>query len=124
MDNEKAILGAICLDPDAALDRINLAEDDFTGAHREIYRVMLDLHCQGVKPELVALTNELVRVKKLQEVGGVNYLTELLEYSPTAANVGYYVKQVRERSQRRKLRGIAEAIQQHADSRAPRGRVD
>lgn len=116
LDNEKAILGAICLDPDAALDRINLAENDFTGAHREIYRVMLDLHCQGVKPELVALTNELVRVKKLQEVGGVNYLTELLEYSPTAANVGYYVKQVRERSQRRKLRGIAEAIQQHADS--------
>jgi replicative DNA helicase len=115
LDNEKAILGAICLDPDEALDRINLAADDFTGAHREIYRVMLDLHCQGIKPELVALTNELVRIKKLQEVGGVTYLNELMEFSPTAVNVGYYVKQVREKSQRRKIRGIAEAIQQNAD---------
>lgn len=115
LDNEKAILGAICLDPDEALDRINLAADDFTGAHREIYRVMLDLHCQGVKPELVALTNEMMRIKKLQEVGGVAYLNELMDYSPTAANVGYYVKQVREKSQRRKIRSIAEAIQQHAD---------
>lgn len=114
LDNEKAILGAICLDPDEAMERVTLSPDDFTGAHREIFRVMLDLQHQSVKPELVALTNELGRINKLQEVGGIVYLSELLNFSPAASNVGYYVNHVREASQRRKIRGIAEAITQHA----------
>lgn len=114
LDNEKAILGAICLDPDEAMERVTLSPDDFTGAHREIYRVMLDLQHQSIKPELVALTNELNRIHKLQEVGGVSYLSELLNFSPAASNVGYYVNHVREASQRRKIRGIAESITQHS----------
>jgi len=110
------ILGAICLDPDSAMEAIALQPDDFTGAHREIYRVMQDLHDRSIKPELVALTNELGRTGAIDQIGGVDYLMELVEASPTTANIGYYVKQVKERSQRRKLKGIAEAITRHADA--------
>lgn len=116
MENERCVIGALCLDPDDAPDALTLSPEDFTGQHRDIYKAAMNLYHQGVKPDLVSLTNELMKTGQLAAIGGAGYLGELADYVPTVANTGYYVKKVREKSQRRRLKALAESIQQNSET--------
>ena len=52
----------------------------------------------------------LKKNNKLNEVGGVEYLTEVLNYVPTASNIDYYIQSVEESSLVRELIKTAEEI--------------
>ncbi|GAH78924.1 unnamed protein product, partial [marine sediment metagenome] len=53
--------------------------------------------------DLVTLTEELNRINLLEEIGGVTYLTNLINSVPTAANIEYYIKIIEEKSILRNL---------------------
>lgn len=105
IEAEQAVLGAIFLEPEALItaSEILLPEDFYRATHQRIYRVMLDLNVKGEPVDLITVTSELQDKNQLDEVGGLSFLTELADSSPTAANIEYYSKIVEEKSLLRRL---------------------
>jgi len=92
LDAEIATLGSMMIDG-TAIERVSefLAPDDFyREAHRVIYDALIALSSRSEPVDLVTLSEELQRRGKLEEVGGIAYLTTLMDSVPSAANVDYY----------------------------------
>ncbi|MDO4543956.1 MAG: replicative DNA helicase [Clostridia bacterium] len=105
LDAERSVLGAMLLD-DNALDQMLeqlRAEDFYVGGHELIFSAMRDIRSSGGAVDLVTLNSELERFGKLEAAGGTVYLTELMQFVPTAANVSHYAKIVEEHSVQRAL---------------------
>ena len=112
VDAEESVLGAILLD-NSAIDRVTgvLQPDDFyRESHRKIYRAMQALADRSEPADLVTLGEVLRSRSELADVGGAAYLAELAERVPTAANVAYYAKMVRDKAVLRNLIATATSI--------------
>ncbi len=68
-----------------------------------IFQAIVDLSDRKTPIDLTTVTAELNQIKKLQEVGNVEYLTELINIVPTAANIDSYIKIVEDTAL---LRGV------------------
>ncbi len=97
---EESVIGGVLLD-NTALDRaleILIPEDFYREVHRKIMRAILSLSERHEPVDLVTLADALRSRNELQDVGGAAYLAELAERVPTAANVGYYARIVKDRA--------------------------
>ena len=121
MDAERAILAAILLDNslyDQAAE--HLTGDDFSlDAHRRIYSRMRDLQETGRPVDMITLVEELDRRKEVEAIGGVAYLSSLIDGVPERPSIEHYIRIVRNKAQLRGLinlaqNAIAEAIE-HTD---------
>lgn len=91
---EQSVLGAMFLSPSAiekASDKL-YASSFYLEKHGIIFQTIIDLHDKKVPIDITTITAELNQSKKLNEVGGVEYLTELINTVPTASNVDYYIQ--------------------------------
>jgi replicative DNA helicase len=105
LEAEESVLGGILLD-NTALDRVLelIQPDDFyRGTHRRIFRTMLELSERNEPVDLLTLSEALRARGELAEVGGSSFLAALAERVPTAANIAYYARIVRDRSLLRSL---------------------
>ena len=105
IDAEESVLGGILLDNNA-LDRaleLIIAEDFYREAHRKIMRAIMELSERLEPVDLVTLSDALRSRNELQEVGGATYLAELTERVPTAANVAYSARIVKDKAMLRAL---------------------
>jgi replicative DNA helicase len=104
------------LDSDAGLTAIEMLRDrDFyRDAHRRIFRAMTKLLERGDVVDPVMLRNELERAGDLEASGGTDYIADLLDIIPTAANVEYHCRIVREKSLLRRLIDVGTNIVQSA----------
>ncbi len=117
---ECSVLGSVMMKP-ACLDIVTemLKPDDFFDADRRtIFEAMLSLRSQGRPADTVTLADELERLGKFDEVGGVEALTELLETLPNAEHVEHYCQSVREDAIRRRLIQQAMSVAERANSKA------
>jgi replicative DNA helicase len=107
-DAEKAVLGAILIDPEVVADvRLRLRPEDFySGANKRIYEAVLNLSRLDHKPDLLTLKGELEKAGKLDEAGGADYIAALTNVVPSSANADYYAQIVQDCSLRR---GIIQA---------------
>jgi replicative DNA helicase len=109
------------LSPDAIyLAREELeAESFYKLANQEVFTAILELADQRNTVDLILLRDELKRREKLEKVGGVSYLQELMEAVPTSANVEYYIEIVHDKAVRRHLIEASTRIQKesHRDAR-------
>lgn len=99
LEAEMSALGSAFI-REAAADTVfsSLAESDFYHpAHQMIYRAMRNQWERAEAIDIVTLKNELVRIKMLQEVGGDDFLIQVAEAVPSAANSAHYCEIVRER---------------------------
>ena len=105
LEAEQCILGAILLDNPAMAKAMELiTEDDFyRTSHKKIYYAMLGLSEQGEVIDHITLTEYLKVKGELESVGGSAYLAELLQAVPTAANIKYHCRIVRDKAL---LRGL------------------
>lgn len=105
LEAEQSVLGAILLDNAAIAKAMEaLTEEDFyRTAHRKIYQAMLDLSEHGEVIDQITLTEHLKTGGELESVGGAAYLAELVQVVPTAANIKYHCKIVRDKAL---LRGL------------------
>ncbi len=105
IEAEQAVLGAVLLDKEALITVSDILhpEDFYRVAHQRIYSSMLNISEMGEPVDLVTLTADLQGQNILEEVGGIVYLTDLVNAVPTAANVEYYAKIVEEKSIVRRL---------------------
>lgn len=105
LDAEASVLGAVLLDR-AAFDEVAavLRTDDFyREQHRAIWSAMLELRDRNEPIDLVTLTAALRAQNRLEDAGGVSYLAEIANFTPTSANVRHYARIVKETSFRRRL---------------------
>ncbi|HPX61400.1 MAG TPA: replicative DNA helicase [Deltaproteobacteria bacterium] len=112
LEAEMSILGGILIDNDA-INRVLevLTDDDFyRESHRKIFKAMMRLSDQREPVDLITLTDTLKRQGELEEAGGAAYLTNLVDYVPTAANIAYYCKIVKEKALNRRLISVATEI--------------
>jgi replicative DNA helicase len=102
---EQAVLGAMLLDADAALKAVELLDDGafYRDAHRRVFRTMARVVERGDVVDPVVLREELMRAGDLEAVGGTDYVAELLDMVPTAANVEYHCRIVKHKALRRRL---------------------
>lgn len=102
---EESVLGAVLLSIDAAnevMDRLD-PEDFYIPAHQSIYESMKRLYDTNQAIDAVTLSEELRRAGELEKVGGVSYLTRLVDVVPVTSNVDNYARIVDENSRRRDL---------------------
>ncbi len=105
IDAEKSILGGLLLEQNA-WDEVAeiIAEDDFyKPAHRKIYRAILELNKKGSPTDVVTVSNHLMDSQEIEQIGGPTYLAEMIEDTPSAANITVYAKIVAEKALVRKL---------------------
>ena len=114
---EMGVLGSMQLAPEAfelARDRLK-PEDFYRHAHQDIFIAMLDLWDDKGTVDLILLRDELERAGKLAKVGGVQYLTDLMEAVPTSANAEYYIEIVRDASAKRDILDLQHHINKAND---------
>jgi len=113
---EQAVLGAMLLDQQAALDACELLNETlfYREGHRRLFRAMRTLIERGGVIDPITLQDELGRSGELEAVGGVEYLSYLLDFTPTAANLAYHAGIVREKGLLRRLIEVATGIVQEA----------
>ncbi len=113
---EQSVIGAMLLDSDAGLTAMELLGDTdfYREGHRRIFRAMAKLLEHGGVIDPVILRDELERRGDLDASGGTDYLAELLDVVPTAANVEYHCRIVREKSLLRRLIDVGTGIVQTA----------
>jgi replicative DNA helicase len=105
LEAETSVLGAVLLENEA-LNRLLeiLREDDFyREAHRRIFSAILHLYEHSEPVDLITLSEVLKTRGELDSVGGVEYLNSLVNGVPTAANITYYAKIIKEKAILRKL---------------------
>jgi len=104
-DAERSVLGSMLIDAGAlevCLEQLR-EEDFYVPANATIYAAMRDVRAGGNAVDLVTLTAELERHNKLDMAGGLTYLTDLVTFVPTAANVQHYIGLVETKSTQRAL---------------------
>ncbi len=109
VDAEQSILGAVLLENSALNKALEvIVEEDFhRGAHRTIFAGMLELSERNEVVDQITLTELLKTKGQLEQVGGAAYVAELVQAVPSASNIRYHCKIVREKSLLRGLIRIA-----------------
>ena len=118
VEAEQAVLGAILIRGDSLLkaaDKIGL-EDIYALKHRKIYSACLDVYSDGTPVDILTVADRLREKGELEDIGGIEYLAELANQVPTAANVGFYAEAVKKSSNIRHARAWALEIQKEAES--------
>ena len=112
IEAEKSVLGA-CFLSKYALEKTceSLSSDDFyLQKNAIIFQIFSSLSESKTPVDMTTVTSTLTQKNQLNDAGGVEYLTELINYVPTAANVDYYISIVLDRSILRKVINEAEQI--------------
>lgn len=112
LEAEQSVLGAVLLENEAINPAIEiLAADDFyRESHRAIFNAMVELSDRSQPIDAITLSDTLRGRGLLETVGGPAYIAELAATVPTAANVAYYARIVREKAVLRRLVSIATDI--------------
>jgi replicative DNA helicase len=105
VENEQGVLGSMMI-ARSAIEKAReiLRHGDFyRHTHRLIFDAICTLNDRSEPADLLTLTDELRRLGHLEQIGGPEYLTTLIDAVPTAANVEYYAKIVQEKAVLRSL---------------------
>lgn len=102
--SECAVLGAIIASPEAMTEVVTLLDkEDFADErHQWIWRAAKYLYDKRMPINLATLSDMLNRYKKLEEAGGISYMTELASSYPFAAEIRHHAAIVRRESYKRK----------------------
>ena len=106
------MLGGVLLENEALNKALEILrpEDFYREAHRKIFSALIDLSDKGEPADLVTLTAALQSKGDLEAVGGSAYLATLVDYVPTAANIAYYCRMVKDKAVSRRLIQVATEI--------------
>ncbi|MEK9158349.1 MAG: replicative DNA helicase [Patescibacteria group bacterium] len=112
LDAEKSLLGALLLDKEAInkIADIVTPEDFYQHGHKLICEAAFQLHEQHEPIDLLSLSNKLSEKGVLENIGGLSYLTSLVNSVPTSAHIASYAKIVQRKKMLRDLIDAAHHI--------------
>lgn len=105
LEAEMSVLGVVFLNP-YALEKImeNITEDMFfSDANKKIFRAFMELYKTNTPIDITTVKNELDKQKNLNAIGGIDYLSEIIDSVATSANLDYYMEIVKDKATRRRL---------------------
>lgn len=118
IDAEKAVLGSMMKNPDAVSDVIDVlkADDFYLKEHQDIFKVMYGMFSDNVAIDLMTTYSALKTQNLADFVGGMTYLTRLVDEAVVSSNAKYYAATVADKSKMRQLIKEAEMIKESAYS--------
>lgn len=113
---EKAVLGAIFIDPQAIADVSGILdpEDFYERANQIVYAAMLELSDRAEAIDPVTIQSELKKRNQLEDIGGISYITDLVTSTPTSVHASYYAQIVHRKAVLRRLISASQKIIQNA----------
>ncbi|MCI8734923.1 MAG: replicative DNA helicase [Clostridia bacterium] len=116
LEAEQSMLGCIMIDNDLAAEVLSaLNENDFYAeSHKYIITAFKAVYNARKPIDLVTVSDKLEADGKIQDVGGIAYLTELMQITPSSANYKYYFDIVKRDSTNRQLIRAAREISEYA----------
>lgn len=105
IEAEKCVLGAMTLTLDAVMTAIHhlKPQDFYKQEHQDIFEAIVALSDKGIVADLVALLEFLEKKGKLQTAGGPAYVTSIVHYVPTTANLEGHSEIIKEKALLRRL---------------------
>lgn len=112
LDAEKSVIGGLMLEQEAwdeVAESIQ-AEDFYKPAHKKIFKIIQELNHKNHPADLVTVSNALLEKSELDQVGGPAYLAELLESTPSIANITTHAQIVSDKATTRRLISVGQKI--------------
>ncbi|MBF0385578.1 MAG: replicative DNA helicase [Candidatus Omnitrophica bacterium] len=105
LEAEKSVLGAMLIDDDAIGHALEVVNETwfYNDSHRKIFKAMLELYNERKNVDLITLSDKLKSENLLEQIGGVHYLSSIIDFVPTSANVEHYAHIVKEKGILRSL---------------------
>ena len=102
---EQSVLGAVFIAPDTIISLADeLVPDDFyKPANKIVFKTMLSLFKKGDPIDATTMVSALTNQGQIKEIGGLNYVVELVNSTPTSKNVEHYAKLVKEKATLRRV---------------------
>lgn len=112
IEAEQSVLGGILSESEAINKVVDIvsSEDFYRDAHRRIYELMIELYEKNEAIDIITLSSLAKDRGILDQIGGVTYLSSLVDMMPSAANIVQYAKMVREKAILRELINVANEI--------------
>lgn len=115
------ILGAVLFDPVTALaiavDQELAADHFYLKRHAEVFRICLECYHKGNLPNFGLVAAELEQQGKLEEMGGRNFITSLIEFTAPTLSVEANIRKVIDDARRRQaIRSYQQAAADLHDS--------
>jgi replicative DNA helicase len=105
LEAETAVLGGMFIDREAvtrAIEHINESMF-YREANRRLYRAMVRLYERGDVIDVITVSEELKKTGEMEAAGGFDYLAALVDAVPTAANLEFHARIVRDKALLRRL---------------------
>ena len=105
LEAEQSVLGSLLLDREAIIKIADLitADDFYDDRHRIIYNGVARLYDERASIDILTVSNKLEEGHSLEKIGGISYLTTLVNSVPSAAHVVHYANIVRRKGTLRRL---------------------
>ena len=102
---EQSVLGSVFISPNSLISLADeLVPDDFyKPANKIVFKTMLSLLAKGEPIDATTMVSALTNQGDISTVGGINYVVELVNSTPTSKNVEHYAKLVKEKATLRKV---------------------
>ena len=112
LEAEKALLGSIMIRPEVIHDILDLVTDRafYSNQHKHIWSTIIELHTKNIPIDLLSLSSRLKEKSLLENVGGMAYLSELINSVPSSTNAEHYAQLVGNKHIMRELLKAAEEI--------------
>ncbi len=112
IESEKALLGSIMLRPEALPEIMDILRSEafYSEKHRIIFLAMMELYEKRDPIDLLTLSSKLKEKSELDRIGGMSYLTELVNTVPSSANAEHYAGIIQKKYTMRRLIEAAEHI--------------
>ena len=91
---EQSVLGSMMLSNNAvdkACEKL-FPESFYVEKHKIIFKALVDLYNKKTPIDMTTITSELTTTNKINDIGGVEYIADLLSMVPSAANIDYYIQ--------------------------------
>lgn len=104
-DAERVVLGSALISNDALWKVVSMLDEEsfFEGRHQLIYRTLKNLVERKVVAEVYTVTEELVNLKQLDDIGGVQYLKECCDMMVALSSLEFYINIVKDQACLRKM---------------------
>ena len=102
---EQSVLGAVFISPETMISLADeLTPDDFyKPANKIVFKTMLSLLEKGEPIDATTMVSAITNQGDISNIGGINYVVELVNSTPTSKNVEHYAKLVKEKATLRKV---------------------
>lgn len=105
LEAETAVLGGMLIDREAITRAVEHLDEGmfYREANRRLYRAMVRLFERGDVIDVITVSEELKKTGEMESAGGFDYLGALVDAVPTAANIAFHARIVRDKALLRRL---------------------